>query len=46
MTKQEAIKRARELKAKGWRERTPEEQLELNRIRTEHYYTLRDDGHF
>ena len=46
MTKQEAVKRARELKAIGWMRRTHDEQLELARIRRDHYYALKDDGHF
>ncbi len=43
MTKQEAIERARVLKA---RERTHREEQELHQIRTEHYYALWNDGHF
>ena len=46
MTKQEAVKRARELKARGWMNRTHEEQQELSEIRREHYYALKDDGHW
>ncbi len=46
MTKQEAVKRARELKGKGWQGRTPEEQAELNQLRRDYYYALKDDGHF
>ncbi len=46
MTKQEAVKRARELKARGWMRRTPEEQLELSQLRRDYYYALKDDGHF
>lgn len=43
MTKQQAIERARELKARA---RTTDENRELAQLQRDHYYALWNDGHW